>query len=113
MFGFEPYNNKTPKDNKDTKIRRTLIAFLSVFFADKNKVLLFSADITDFKQQVRSRLFENWKNKYDKEGKLNKYNVEIASDEEIYFSSLIVHKENVHKKEYKEAFFLSATNLTK
>ena len=64
-FGFEPEKtNKIPKTT-DKKIRLTLIVFLKAFFIDKNNVLMFVADVSEFKQHARNRLFQIWKDLYD------------------------------------------------
>ena len=113
-FGFERKNNiKYSKVLGDKSVRLTLIAILKAFFINKNNVLTFVADISDLKQKARNRLFDIWKKEYDAEKEFEKYDVEIETDCEIYYSSMIIHKNNIHKSEYIKAFLLTAENLNK
>ncbi len=113
-FGFEPKKTNLSKSALgDSDIKLTLTAIIKAFFTDKNNVLTFVADISDLKQKARNRLFEIWKNEYDVNMEYEKYDVEIKTDDETYYSSMLIHKHNTHKLEYKEAFLLSTGELNK
>jgi hypothetical protein len=114
-FGFEP-KKTTGLSNKilgDNDIKLTLITIIKTFFLNKNNVLTFVADISGFKQKARNRLFELWKYEYDINVEFEIYDVEIKTDDETYYSSMLIHKDNVHKSEYKKAFLLTTDGLNK
>ena len=115
QFGFEPVNmDKTPHASfGDNNIHLTIIALIKKFFTNKNNVLTFVADISDLKQKARNRLFQIWKQKYDVNMDFEKYDIEIETEEEIYYSSMIIHKDNIHKNEYRQAFLLTSEELNK
>lgn len=115
MFGFEPeglsiYDKRKLSNNN---IHLTIVAILESFFDSKENVLTFVADISDSKHKARNRLFESWKKEYDFENKFDKYDIEIVGDEDIYFSSMIISKDNIHRLEYKEAFTMSSEEYLK
>lgn len=114
-FGFEPQDkvHSTKRTIRDNKIKLTLIAIIKRFFINTNNVLTFVADISDLKQKARNRLFDIWKNQHDVNQEFDKYDVEINTGEETYYSSMIIHKDNIHRSEYKKAFLLSTEELNK
>lgn len=114
-FGFEPKKNANSiiKKFEDVNIRLTLIAILEKFFENKSNVLTFVSDISDFKQKARNRLFEIWKNEFDTKNEFEKYDVEIETSEETYYSSMLIHKDNIHKLEYKSAFLMTTNDYNK
>jgi len=115
LFGFEPTGQSliSKKMSRDSRIKETILAFVQLLMNDDNRVLTFVADISDSKQKARSRLFNQWKNENDFDGIFDKYDVEIESDEQTYYSTMIIRKNNIHKSEYKKAFLLTADDLTK
>ena len=114
-FGFEPEKNKG-KSNRilaDNNIKLTLISIIQNFFKNSNNVLTFVADISDLKQKARNRLFEIWKNQYDIKEQFEKYDIEIETDDESYYSSMLINRNNMHKSEYKKAFLQTTEELKK
>lgn len=97
----------------DNNIKLTLISIIQRFFENKNHVLTFVADISDLKQKARNRLFEIWKNEYDLNEEFEKYDIEIKTDDESYYSSMVIHKDNIHKVEYKKSFLQTTDELSK
>ena len=114
-FGFEPQNSTVgyTKTYSDKNIKLTIFAIIRLFFKNENHVLTFVADISDLKQHARNRLFNMWKNENDIEGNFEKYDVEIETEDEVYYTSMILHSNNIHKTEYKQAFFDTTNELNK
>ena len=113
-FGFEPQNQSvTYKNLFDSKIKLTIVAILKNFFLNQNNVLTFVTDISDLRQKARSRLFEIWKNEFDLNDDFDKFDLEIISEDETYYSSMIVHKNNINREKYKESFLKSVNDLSK
>jgi len=113
LFGFEYLQNNISNKLEDINIRLTLIAIINRFFENKSNVLVFVADISDFRHKARNRLFNKWKQEFDVNDFIEKYDIEIETEGETFFSSMLIRKDNIHKDEYKKAFLLIPESLSK
>ncbi len=107
-FGFEPEQ----KTKFDKRVRDTLITILVDFFSkDKERVITFTTDGSDRKQLARKRLFNFWKQRYGAD--FFKYDIELKTENDNYYSSLILHKDNKSKEIYHNSFFNIEKELSK
>ncbi len=92
------------KESFDIKIRETIICVLGFFFNTKENVLLYLCDTNDGKQLVRRRIFDSWYDLYAFSLNVDKIDEVIISDDEEYYTSMIVRKDNTFYNEYVTAF---------
>lgn len=78
----------------DQNVFRTVVAVLEEFFTDENRMLLYICDISDDRQHVRNRLFNNWFEQYEGRGNfiLSKCDAVIKGDS--YFMSLLISRKH-------------------
>ncbi len=107
-FGFEPEQ----KTKFDKRVRDTLITILIDFFSkDEERVITFTTDGSDRKQLARKRLFNFWSQKYG--SNFLKYDIELKTEDDNYYSSLILHENNKSKEVYYNSFFNIEKDLSK
>ncbi len=113
VFGFDRSRVNENSNVYDESIKVTIIAIIKNFFKNKQNVLIFVADINEDKHRARHRLFNNWKNEFDNLSEFEKYDVEIVTEGEIFYASMIIDKNNPNKSDYKKHFFDESSNLNK
>ena len=113
IFGFERQKSDNNEIIDDKNIKATLIAIIKCFFNNEQNVLIFVADISDSKHKARHRLFNLWKNEFDYNSNFEKYDVEILTEGETFYASMLISKNNSYKKVYREHFFDESIALNK
>jgi len=79
----------------DPKIKETIAAFILAFFQNTENILLFVADQSDGKHHARKRLFDLWKNEFDKNNDFTKLDIIFESEfTGTYYISVLYRNEN-------------------
>ncbi len=98
-FGFKP---EYERGRNDKNIRLTVFSFIEHYFLkNKNNVLFFITDSLDNKQKARKRLFDKWINE-SKNIKLLKYDINLKTEDMVYYGSLILSENNIYRQEYEQ-----------
>jgi len=103
-FQFAPINKGLAIVNDD-RIAETLAFSIQSVLRSKKNAILYICDSSDGKQAARSRLFNQWYNRYSwgkiekHDGKIN--NPDSAAAEHV---SIIVNSENPYSKDIVDAF---------
>lgn len=78
----------------DNQVKETIVAICKYFFINNENSIFYLCDISDDKQKARQKLFHKWflSDVFHKE--LVKMDNVISVDDEVYFISMICHKNN-------------------
>ena len=113
IFGFERQQIDKNGVNDDNYIKATLITIIKWFFKNEQNVLVFVADVSDLKHKARHRLFNSWKKEFDYDSNFEKYDVEILTEGETFYASMLITKNNPYKNIYRKHFFDESVALNK
>lgn len=98
-----------PMDMETNKAIREIVKY---FFQDEQKVMIYLCDSNDEKGILRHRKFNSWFEKDDFNKHLIKLDGIIDSDGELFFTSIICHKNNIAKNDIEVIYKESITELS-
>lgn len=88
--------NKTRQGTgiKDPQISLTIEAIIQHFFADQDRVLIYTCDSVDSKHLLRYRMFNTWFEQSRFKSQVIKLDFKFENASPMYFTSMIFHKRN-------------------
>lgn len=115
-FGFSLIKDSGFKQERDTRIRDTIISIITEFLIVHPETALFTVcDTSDNKHAFRNQLFSKWFSQFNPvfDLKFSKYNLRICNEDgECAYCSLIIHKDCSRHEEIKNAFLNLDNDLT-
>jgi hypothetical protein len=105
---FYSYNVDVIKGTKagissDERTGRTIIEIVKNFLAGLENAVVYVCDTSDGKELLRKRKFDQWFRKYD-DGTIIKVNGHITAPNFNIYNAILIHKENLKKNRFIEAF---------
>lgn len=102
-FSFDPEDDRGLGRVFDKRISITIIKILSEFFKFERNSMVMVCDSSDDKQNARSRLFDQWYQKTQIEHRIEKFDFEHASEEQVIKARLYINESNPDKEGIRDS----------
>lgn len=102
-FNVEIIKGRKTGISADERIARTIIEIIKTFLSALENAVVYVCDMSDGKELLRKRKFDQWFRKYD-DGTIIKVDGHIAVPNFNIYNAILIHKENPRKNRFIEAF---------
>ncbi|MCF2489390.1 DUF6169 family protein [Dyadobacter sp. CY347] len=111
VFTFEV--SAVPKSRfRDPKIQATITDIVSKrIIVNPEMIITYHCDDADGKARSRNRKFDAWHQLVSQE-EIHKYNREVIYQDELFYSSLLIHRDNTRYKRAIEIYYSGDKDVT-